>query len=53
MSAEDSSSAVQANQSSAANDPRNARHKQLDATYLVLDCIIDLGLGDRGLPKHS
>lgn len=28
----------------------NAR-KELDAIYLVLDCIIDLGLGDRGLSQ--
>ena len=26
------------------------KKKELDAIYLVLDCIIDLGLGDRGLP---
>lgn len=28
--------------------PRQQR-KELDAIYLVLDCIIDLGLGDKGI----
>ena len=28
---------------------KEPQQKELDALYLVLDCIIDLGLGDRGL----
>ena len=27
--------------------------KELDAIFLVLDCIIDLGLSDRGLSQHK
>jgi len=29
------------------------QQKELDAIYLVLDCIIDLGLGDRGITKRD
>lgn len=33
--------------------PPHSPRKELDAVFLVLDCIIDLGLGDRGLPEHG
>lgn len=33
------------------SDPQHTQSKELDAIYLVLDSIIDLGLGDRGLTR--
>lgn len=32
-------------------DKKDDQAKELDAIFLVLDCIIDLGLGDRGLSQ--
>lgn len=29
--------------------PQQQQRKELDAIYLVLDCIVDLGLGDKGI----
>lgn len=55
MTAEDSSS-IQSQPGTAADSSSHGRvqqqpqqRKELEAIYLVLDCIIDLGLGDRGL----
>lgn len=54
MTAEDSSS-QQAQQPGTPTEPRGGlpHQKELDAIYLVLDCIIDLGLGDRGINKRD
>ncbi|CAN0296599.1 unnamed protein product, partial [Ectocarpus sp. 12 AP-2014] len=59
MTAEDSSS-IQSQPGSAADSSSHSRvqqqpqqRKELEAIYLVLDCIIDLGLGDRGLDARD
>lgn len=50
MSVEDSSSQGPT-ASIDSSDPQRTQSKELDAIDLVLDSIIDLGLGDRGLTR--
>ncbi|CAM9719375.1 unnamed protein product [Scytosiphon promiscuus] len=55
MTAEDSSP-QQTQPGTPVDNTRGSLHQQqreLDAIYLVLDCIIDLGLGDRGLNRRD
>lgn len=49
MSVDDSSNQGPGASKDSSSDSQRSQSKELDAIYLVLDSIIDLGLGDRGL----
>lgn len=58
MTAEESSSnqsqpGTAADSSTHGGGQQQQQRKELEAIYLVLDCIIDLGLGDRGLDARD